>query len=87
MRFVQLAVGNPLYVVKWEVATLRSHKTIVKHDTDKWVQPSERVKWVALWVCIRDFEQMRDSNPVATEWNPEYTANPYSPVLMTSAVQ
>ena len=49
MRSVQLATGSPLYVVTCEVATLRTHKTKVTHDTDQWAQPGASVKLVALW--------------------------------------
>ena len=87
MRFVQLATGTPLYATTWEVVTLRSGRMGVMRYTDQWAQPSESVKLVALWGCIRVFGQMRHSDPVAIEWNPEHEANPYSPALVSRAVQ
>ena len=87
MRFVQFAKGTPLYAIKWEVVTLRSCTMKANHYTDQLVQPGGRVQLVALWVCIRDFEQMRHSDPVATAWIPEHEANPYALALMSRAVQ
>ena len=68
-----------------EVVKLRAARVKLRHNADQWAQPGSNVQMVALWVCIRDYTRMHQSDPVAQAWIPEQEVNPFSPVLICRA--
>ena len=44
--------------------------------TDQWIQPSQTVKLVALWVCVRDGNEMEIASPVSRPWDSAKEACP-----------
>ena len=76
-RFTPLCGDGVFWAAKWEVLADRAnHRVKTKRKTDQWVQRSDGVQLVALWLCGRTAKDMQNSVPVAKRWLPELEANP-----------
>lgn len=78
-RFIPLRRDGVFWSVKWEVMVDRSDRVpLRKIGTDQWAQNSRSVRLVALWVCGRTHDSMKDGLSIAECWRPELEANPVS---------
>ena len=85
IRFVPLCGDGIFWAVKWEVLVDRSQRVKPPRKTDQWVQRGCSVRLVALWLCGRTIDGMREGTEVAKRWVPELEANPMEARWTTSA--
>ena len=78
MRFVHLPPYSAFWAIEWEVKVFRPAHVRPPRATDQWIQPTQSVRLIALWVCAREAEELETSSPVSLPWTPMKEASPFT---------
>ena len=75
IRFTPVCGDGVFWAAKWEVRADLS-KQASKHKGDQWIQMTNNVRLVALWLCGRRYQDMVAGTSFDEVWNPILEAKP-----------